>query len=98
MLDRSILLSEGGALRLTPEGRQEFLALGLNEASVGGEGRSVCRLCLDWSERRPHLAGRAGAALLQRFIELGWVKRSGRTLYVTTAGDSGFSLLFTSAE
>ena len=37
--------------------------------------RPVCRTCLDWSERRHHLAGRFGAALLGRFLELGWARR-----------------------
>lgn len=94
MLDRSILSSAGGPLRLTASGREELLALGLSDTAVDGTGRTVCRSCLDWSERRPHLAGRAGAALLQRFIALNWVERRGRTLHVTTAGDVGFGLLF----
>jgi DNA-binding transcriptional ArsR family regulator len=37
--------------------------------------RPLCRTCLDWSVRRPHLAGQVGAALLDRCYALGWAKR-----------------------
>ncbi len=58
-------------------------------------GRSVCRACLDWSERRTHLAGGLGAALLARFFELGWAKRDkdSRTVSFTADGDRQFLLL-----
>ena len=38
-------------------------------------GRLLCRPCLDWSERRPHLAGVVGAALCERSFALGWIRR-----------------------
>ena len=56
-------------------------------------GRRVfCRPCLDWSERRPHLAGRVGAALACRCFELGWIKRQRdtRAVAITAAGREGF--------
>jgi hypothetical protein len=51
-----------------------------------------CRPCLDWSERRPHLAGGVGAALAARLFELGWIarRREGRALSITPAGRAGF--------
>jgi DNA-binding transcriptional ArsR family regulator len=53
--------------------------------------RPMCRTCLDWSERRPHLAGRLGAALLDRVITLGWVMRQpyNRALKISRAGELG---------
>jgi DNA-binding transcriptional ArsR family regulator len=55
-------------------------------------GRRVfCRPCLDWSERRPHLAGRVGAALACRCFELGWIarQRDTRAVAITAAGRDG---------
>jgi Flp pilus assembly protein TadD len=60
-------------------------------------GRRVfCRPCLDWSERRPHIAGRLGAALAHRCFELGWVARmrDTRAVAVTDAGRTGFQARF----
>jgi DNA-binding transcriptional ArsR family regulator len=50
--------------------------------------RSLARRCLDWTERRDHIAGALGAAICQRFLELGWITRApnSRTVRVTPAG------------
>ena len=60
-------------------------------------GRRVfCRPCLDWSERRPHIAGRLGAALACRCFELGWIarQRDTRAVAITEAGRQGFAKQF----
>ena len=60
-------------------------------------GRRVfCRPCLDWSERRPHLAGRVGAALASRCFELNWIarQRDTRAVAITDAGRIGFRETF----
>ena len=58
--------------------------------------RVFAATCLDWSERRPHLAGRLGAALCRRALELGWIERArdGRAVAVTPAGRRGFAEVF----
>jgi DNA-binding transcriptional ArsR family regulator len=58
--------------------------------------RLFCRPCLDWSERRPHLAGTLGAALCTRCLELGWLRRvpGGRALSITPAGQLGLREAF----
>jgi len=58
--------------------------------------RVFCRPCLDWSERRPHIAGRLGAALATRCFTLGWVarQRDTRAVTITPAGRLGFSQAF----
>jgi len=63
-------------------------------------GRPVCRACLDWSERRSHLAGRLGAALLARFFELGWAKRDAETraVHFTADGERQFLRLTRPAD
>jgi hypothetical protein len=48
------------------------------------------RVCVDWTERRPHLAGAAGAPIFSRFHANGWVRRigDGRALLVTPTGQT----------
>jgi hypothetical protein len=52
----------------------------------------LCRPCLDWSERRPHLAGAVGAALCATSLERGWVRRlpGTRAVAVTPKGSRIF--------
>lgn len=86
------LSADGG--RLTASGEAVMGRLGV---SVGAGGsRPFCRPCLDWSERRPHVAGALGAALCGRCLELGWVRRvaGSRALSITPAGERGFREVF----
>jgi DNA-binding transcriptional ArsR family regulator len=85
---RSGWLAGRDELTLTDAG-----AVGLREIGVDVDGavvarRATTRACLDWTERRPHLAGALGSAVGSRFLEAGWVTRhrSGRGLDVTAAG------------
>ncbi len=63
-------------------------------------GRPVCRACLDWSERRTHLAGALGSALLARVFDLGWAKRDpeSRAVRFTADGERQFLELTRPAE
>jgi len=63
-------------IELTPEGAR-FLEKNLQiaEHMLTHPRRPVCKACLDWSERRHHLAGTLGAALMTRFTELKWAAR-----------------------
>lgn len=89
-----VVLSDGAAL-VTDAGRQFFLDLGL-DMDAASPRRPLCRTCLDWSERRPHLAGRLGSALLARALALGWIARTpeSRALRLTDAGEDGFRRAF----
>jgi hypothetical protein len=62
----------------------------------GGIRRAYCRPCLDWSERRWHIAGAVGAALYSRLLQLGWIERrpATRALHVTARGRLGFETEF----
>lgn len=73
-----------------PTGRGErWLAeLRIDIVALRAKRRSFARACLDWSERRPHIAGALGAAVAQRFLDLEWISRSpnGRAVTLTSTG------------
>lgn len=88
-------LTERGQIELAEEGGivtaagEAFLAdLGLDLAAARAKRRSFCRPCLDWSERRPHIAGALGAALADRLLALGWLRRQrdSRAVTITPPG------------
>ncbi|HEX3944040.1 MAG TPA: winged helix-turn-helix domain-containing protein [Rhizomicrobium sp.] len=58
--------------------------------------RPLCRTCLDWSQRRTHLAGALGAALLDKFYERKWARqaRDSRAVIFTPIGEAKFNRLF----
>lgn len=62
-------------LTVTARGTTLFEGLGIDLDALARQRREFCRACLDWSERRPHLAGALGAALTARCLALGWVRR-----------------------
>jgi DNA-binding transcriptional ArsR family regulator len=60
-------------------GKTWFASLGVDTQSVLRSRRSFARRCLDWTERRPHLAGALGSALFAQLTALGWVARLPKT-------------------
>ena len=90
-----VIAHEGdGAAAVTPEGSRFLGHFGIDLGPSGK--RPLCRTCLDWSERRPHLAGRLGAALCRRSFDLGWIERvrDSRAVAITAAGRQGFAETF----
>jgi len=73
-------------------------ALQIDAGSLAHPRRPVCKACLDWSERRHHLAGTLGAALMTRFAELKWAARDptpgSRVVQFTRNGEKRFAALF----
>jgi DNA-binding transcriptional ArsR family regulator len=91
---RAVLTPDGG--EITPAGLEFLGAFGADPMHGGNTRRLFCRPCLDWSERRFHLAGRVGAALCVRFFELQWIarQRDTRAVAITPAGREGFARTF----
>ncbi len=86
-------LAEDGRLYVvTPGGKERFARLGIDidwlEAETRKSRRYFARNCLDWSERRHHIAGALGSVLLDRLLELGWFerKRGTRALRLSNEG------------
>jgi DNA-binding transcriptional ArsR family regulator len=87
------LSEEGGAL--TARGRRFLSQFGV-QLSHGNSRRIFCRTCLDWSERRYHVAGHVGAEILRRMLERGWLTqtRASRVLRLTPSGHRGLHQTF----
>jgi DNA-binding transcriptional ArsR family regulator len=81
-------LTDAGLTWLTTEA-------GVDPAALQTRRRPVARGCLDWTERRPHLAGVAGARLCERFLEQRWLVRigTGRAVKLTPPGRAGLQAL-----
>jgi len=90
---------DAAGLHITPVGIDWFAAFGVDVAAVSAQRRIMCKACLDWSERRHHLAGAWGAALLQRLFDLGWTRRVAGTRVVqfTPPGERAFKAAFAPA-
>ena len=95
LVERDLLVADGTRPLVTPAGGLFLAGLGVDVARLERGRRPVCLTCLDWSERRHHLAGALGAALLDRFVELGWVRHDGgRVIRFTQPGETAFANTF----
>jgi len=90
---RGLLTPGGGVHEVTQAGARFFADFGV---AVTGLGEPACGTCLDWSVRRPHLAGSLGKALLARLYVLGWAApgRATRAVRFTSEGEAAFTARF----
>lgn len=79
-------------LHVTERGWAKLTALDLRAEGMPASNRPLCRACLDWSQRRNHLAGRLGRVLLDRFIALSWARRlpASRVISFSPEGERRF--------
>ena len=79
---------DDGAYAITPKGRRKLEEIGIDAGNLEGGRRRVAYGCLDWSERRSHLGGSLGAALLAAALGRKWLVREldGRGLSLTASG------------
>src|SRR6185312_11942399 len=93
-----LIRDDEGQLQLAPGAADALGLLGVDpqEARPAGSRRPRLRNCLDWSERRPHLAGATGAALLSEMLDRRWVTRrsTSRALRLTRAGREALTGVF----
>jgi DNA-binding transcriptional ArsR family regulator len=103
--ERAVALADAlqarGLVTLAPEaalrakGRAFFDEIGLDVPALEHARRPVCRACLDWSERKSHIAGALGAAILDHVLVARWARRAeGRVVTFTTAGATAFNQAF----
>lgn len=88
LVEREILAHADGAFAVTAPGRDWLEHLGLDLEALRRARRSFARGCVDWTERRPHVAGSLGAGIATSFFAHEWVRRrpGGRAIAVTPAG------------
>ena len=90
-LEKKGMIKKSGTIYdITNKGWKWFLQFDITEENITNKRRALTRQCLDWSERRPHLAGQIGAQLLEKMLELRWFKKIqfSRALLVTAKGKS----------
>jgi DNA-binding transcriptional ArsR family regulator len=90
------LASDAGIVTDTGMALLQRLGIDLDAARGKSKTRLLCRPCLDWSERRPHLAGAVGAALCSHCLNAGWIKRvdGTRAVTITPKGTAKFREIF----
>ena len=88
IVGRGLLREVGRDYQLTRKGAQWFSELGIDIGALRKSGRVFARQCLDWSERRNHLAGALGSALAEHLFERGWIERvrESRAVQITELG------------
>lgn len=89
---RRWLSMEGDGIGITPSGARAFADFGIDVDALTSQRRPLCRACVDWSERRHHLAGSLGQALFTRITDMGWARRlkNSRTVHFPTNGERAF--------
>jgi DNA-binding transcriptional ArsR family regulator len=96
LLSRGLLRAGTTEFRVMPQGERFFADLGIDVAALRGGRRTLARPCMDWTERRPHLAGSLGMALHDRFLAGGWMVRhtGDRSVRLTDRGRRAVVRLF----
>ena len=91
LLESGFLMKSDKDFILTETGKARLQNFGVEVEKKPKSRRCFARQCLDWSERRCHLAGSLGAALTQRLFDLKWIEylSDGRAVRVTAAGKKG---------
>jgi len=91
-LSAGILRWKGDEVCLSPSGGDKLALIGINIAELEDRRRPICRTCIDWSERRHHLGGSLGAAVLSKLIERRWATRvdGARTIQFRNGGEKAF--------
>ncbi|TMV63763.1 hypothetical protein FGG78_34340 [Thioclava sp. BHET1] len=80
-------------LIVTEHGNRKLAEIGLSLDTLPASNRPLCRACLDWSQRRPHLAGRLGKAILDGFLIQSWAWRlpASRVISFSPEGERRFN-------
>ena len=96
LVTREYVVLDDKAAEITTAGTRFLRKFGIELPTPPSTRRHVSRLCLDWTERRPHIAGAVGAAITRRCFDLGWMERMKRShaVIVTPVGRQGFQERF----
>ncbi|MBY7144837.1 helix-turn-helix transcriptional regulator [Virgibacillus sp. NKC19-3] len=88
--EKGYLLEDADDFLVTDNGEKFFYHFGIDIEVLRKKRRHFARKCLDWSERRYHLAGSLGNAVLVQLFDLGWIEKlPDRAVKITKRGESG---------
>lgn len=92
LLDKGLLTENVIELNLTEKGQDFFTEIGVDFNTLENYRRPICKACLDWSERRSHLAGSLGKWILNDAIDRGWTTQDldSRALQFSAQGLTAF--------
>ncbi|MCB1899431.1 ArsR/SmtB family transcription factor [Cognatazoarcus halotolerans] len=82
MMARGWFFGHVDEVSLSDAGWDALAGLGIDVSTLQSARRPACRMCLDWGERRHHLAGSVGAAILRHVIDAGWARRTANSRIV----------------
>jgi DNA-binding transcriptional ArsR family regulator len=93
---RDYVVLDDEVAEVTRAGTRFLTEFGIELPPLRSTRHRFCRLCLDWTERRHHIAGAVGAALTKRCFDLGWLQRMERShaVVVTPVGRRGLQKVF----
>ena len=93
---RDYVVLDDEVAEVTRAGTRFLAEFGIELPALRSTRRRYCRLCLDWTEGRSHIAGAVGAAISKRCFDLGWLERMSRShaVIVTPSGRRGFLKTF----
>jgi DNA-binding transcriptional ArsR family regulator len=96
LLGRHFIEASGEGMSLTAQGAAFVTGFGVDLEALRQKKAPLCRECLDWSERRPHLAGSLGRAFLGRIEALAWARKDqdSRAVLFSSSGAAQFSQAF----
>ena len=99
-LATGLLAWRKGTIHLTRKGREFLRGRGVALEALEGQKRPLCRSCMDWSERRHHLAGLLGAEILALAVAKGWAVREPRlrTVSFNRRGEENFVRWYSQAS
>jgi DNA-binding transcriptional ArsR family regulator len=97
LISQALVVAGLNGLELSPKGRTRFIAEGIDITALEAKPRVLCKSCLDWSERRHHLAGSLATAIAQMILARGWARREtkGRAVVFSQSGQSAFAAFLT---
>ena len=93
LLAQNIIVEKNGIFEISTEGEKWFANFGINLEDAQKQKRIFLKPCLDWSERRNHIAGSIGSLLLNKMITEDWLRRNKNSRAVTITGKGEKELL-----
>lgn len=96
LVARGYVVLDDKVAKITRAGSRFLAGFGVELPAPRSSRSRSCRPCLDWTERRPHIAGPVGAAITKRCFDLGWLEKMSRSqaVAVTPLGQRGFLRTF----